>query len=136
MVGELVEETRGRDTVMTPEIISKLEQAFLLGCSDLEACFFADIGKTTLYNYQKANPDFAERKEKLKQSPILAARQSVVDGFKEDAHLALKYLERKRKKEFGLRSSVDMTSGGEKLKSFSFNVRELVNADRPENTNN
>ena len=61
------ENKRGRPTIITPEIIAKLEQAFSLGCSDLEACIYADIGKTALYDYQEKNPEFTERKEALKQ---------------------------------------------------------------------
>lgn len=96
---------------MTPEKISKLEEAFMLGCSDLEACLFADIGKTTLYNYQNENPDFTERKEKLKENPILLARRSVVNSMTEDGDLALKFLERKRKDEFGTKSTTEHTGG-------------------------
>ena len=61
---------------MTEAVLRKLEDAFALGCTDLEACLYADISKTTLYDYQKDHPEFAERKEKLKETPTLkAARQ-------------------------------------------------------------
>jgi len=69
----------GRPTVMTEDVIRKLEHAFSLGCTDLEACFFANIGKTSLYKYQDENPEFTERKELLKQSPIFKARQKIYD---------------------------------------------------------
>lgn len=93
----------GRPTKFTPETVKKLEEAFLMGCSDLEACLVADISKTSLYNYQNANPEFVERKEKLKETPILNARQCVINEVKSNPDMALKYLERKRKKEFSLR---------------------------------
>ena len=99
----------GRPTVVTPEILNKLEQAFLMGCSDLEACFIAGIGKTALYDYQKANPDFTERKEEMKQKPIILARTSVINAMKNDGDLALKFLERKRKDEFGVKQTFDHT---------------------------
>lgn len=95
----------GRPTVMTPEVVNKLEEAFLLGCTDLEACFAAGISKQTLYNYQDANPDFIDRKEQLKENPIYLARTSVVNAMKLDGDLALKYLERKRKDEFGTKTT-------------------------------
>jgi len=94
----------GRPTKMTEITVKKLEEAFALGCTDLEACLMADITKKTLYNYQDANPEFVHRKEMLKETPILAARKSVFKGFAEDSNLALKYLERKKKSEFSLRS--------------------------------
>lgn len=102
----------GRPTIMTPETIAKLEEAFMMGCGDLEACLFADISKTTLYNYQQDNPEFVERKEKLKENPILLARGSVVRKLNEDPDLALKFLERKKKDEFSLKS--DLNIGGQK----------------------
>lgn len=90
----------GRPTIMTPETISKLEEIFSLGGSDEEACFYADIGKTTLYNYQKEFPEFVERKEALKETPILKARRTVVKALEDPSH-AFKFLERKKRGEFG-----------------------------------
>lgn len=92
----------GRPTVFTPETISKLEQVFALGGTDLEACFFAGIGKTALYNYQNENPEFVERKEALKEKPFLKARQTIISALDNPVH-AQWYMERKKKKEFALR---------------------------------
>lgn len=96
---------------MTSEVLSKLEEAFMMGCSDREACLFAGIGTATLYNYQKENPDFVERKDELKENPILIARTSVMRGLKGDPDLALKFLERKNKAEFSLRSELTGAEG-------------------------
>lgn len=117
----------GRPTVFTESVILKLEQAFALGCSDREACFYAGVATTPFYEYCKKNPKFRERKELLKESPILAARQSVLDGIignpgkvvswidrkgihrevatpiMQDPNLAMRFLERKKKDEFGQR---------------------------------
>lgn len=89
-----------RPTVMTDDIIDKLEYAFSLGCSDNEACLHAGIAPATLYKYQEDNPKFTERKHLLKESPILLARQSVLKGLKDNPDLALKFLERRKKDEF------------------------------------
>ena len=94
----------GRPAAMTPLVLRKLEEVFALGGTDEEACLFAGIGKTTLYEFQKQNPEFAERKETLKQSPVLKARQTVVKAIEKDPTLAFKYLERKRKDEFSPRT--------------------------------
>ena len=66
--------TAGRPLKMTPEVIQKLEVAFVAGCTDLEACCYADISKSSLYNYCDAHPEFMERKETLKNQPIMQAR--------------------------------------------------------------
>jgi hypothetical protein len=97
----------GRPTKMTPETIKKLEEAWAFGCSDLEACFYADITSQTLTTYQNANPEFLDRKERLKQRPVLIARQTVVRDISHNSDLALKFLERKRKKEFSTRTEQD-----------------------------
>lgn len=93
-----------RPTVMTEEVLSKLEEAFAWGCTDVEACLHADIAAKTLYLYQEKNPEFIQRKEALKENPILLARSTVIKGFMKSPELALKYLERKKKDEFSLRS--------------------------------
>lgn len=101
----------GRPPAMTPETIAKLEEAFALGCTDREACLWADIATTTLYKYQEKNLDFAERKAQLKETPILKARLSIVSALKDDPKLALSYLERKLKSEFSLRQELTGADG-------------------------
>lgn len=102
----------GRPTIMTGEVIHKLEEAFAMGCSDREACLFADIASATLYNFQSANPDFIERKALLKENPILLARQEVIKGFKDNPDHSLRFLERRKKDEFSLRHELTGSEGG------------------------
>lgn len=92
---------------MTPETLAKLEQAFSLGCSDLEACIFADIHPTVLYRFQEKNPEFRERKEMLKQKLVLKARTVVAEALKnKDENTAKWYLERKARDEFAAKQEV------------------------------
>lgn len=101
-----------RPTVMTAEVINKLEEAFAWGCSDTEACLWADIAPATLYQYQEKNPEFAERKAELKETPIMLSRKAVVQAIKKgDRITALSYLERKAKKEFSLRQELTGADG-------------------------
>ena len=93
-----------RPTKMTQEIIAKLEQAYAMDCTDVEACLYADISHQTLYDYQKKCPEFVERKQALKNRPFLIARNTLIQGIKSDPDLALKYMERKKKDEFSLRT--------------------------------
>lgn len=102
-------EKRGRKTVMTPEVIAKLEEAFGWGCSDVEACLWAEIAPATLYQYQEKNPKFAERKADLKETPVLLARKTVVNAIKKgDRTTAMQYLERKKKDEFSTKTENDV----------------------------
>lgn len=100
----------GRPTKMTEATLGKLEEAFAFGASDKEACFYADINPDTLYEYQKKYPKFTERKEALKQLPILKARKTIVDSLS-DPKNAQWYLERKAKQEFALRQEVTGADG-------------------------
>ena len=85
-----------------------------MGCTDEEACFYADIPMRTFYDYQKDKPEFSHRKKLLKQSPIFKARKSVVEGLENDSNLALKYLERKKKDEFSLKQEHEHSSNPDK----------------------
>ena len=94
----------GRPTVMTDEVVRKLEWAFSIGCSDAEACFFAGISKQTLYDYQEKNPEYVDRKALLKEKMVLKARTVVANALNnEDKDMARWFLERKRKQEFSAR---------------------------------
>lgn len=95
----------GRPAAITTEIIGKLEVAFLNGASDKEACFVAGIGATTLYEYCNDNPQFAERKEALKEMIKYKARSNVSKAINDgDKPLSQWYLERKAKDEFSVRT--------------------------------
>jgi len=98
-----------RPTKMTEAVLGKLEQAFAYGSSDKEACFYAGINPDTMYDYQKLHPEFTERKEALKERPILEARQKVVGDIKNDVKVAQWYLERKRKSEFSTKIETEQT---------------------------
>jgi hypothetical protein len=100
----------GRPTICTPETVHKLETAFALGCTDHEACLFANISPATLYNYQNDNPQFLDRKQALKESPILKARTELVKGLEGNPELALKFLERKKRDEFALKTEIDQAT--------------------------
>lgn len=100
----------GRPSSMTPEVISKLEEVFAIGGSDAEACFYADISHQTLYKYQNENPEFTERKNALKERPILKARQTIIKNL-DDADTAKWFLQRKKKGEFSERQELTGAEG-------------------------
>lgn len=106
----------GRPTKMTEAVIGKLEEAFSMGATDLEACFHADISGDVLYDYQKKHPEFTERKKALKEKLVLKARKNVQDALEEgDKDISKWYLERKKKDEFSTKSNTDITSKGDKV---------------------
>jgi hypothetical protein len=96
-----------------PLKLTKLEQAFAIGCTDKEACGYADLTEKQLYYYEKMFPDFGSRKQVLKDKVILKARQTVANEVDKSYANAMDLLKRKRKAEFG--DNVDITTDGEKL---------------------
>lgn len=101
----------GRPTKIDEEVLKKLHQAFSIGCSDEEACSYANISHQTLYNYQKVNKEFVEYKEQLKKNPILKAKYVVVKAIEKDPKIALDYLKCKLKDEFNTRTEITGVDG-------------------------
>ena len=102
----------GRPTKVTPEVVTKLEQAFSMGCTDEEACLFADISRMSLQRYQEAHPSFRDRKALLKQKLVLKARSVIAEALnRKDENTAKWYLERKAKNEFSARQELTGSDG-------------------------
>lgn len=113
--------------VMHPEKILKLEQAFAQGNTDEDACAYADISRSQFYYWcREINPQFQQRKEDLKAQPILQMNNVLVRaaiGWREmdgetvvkihppDLDTAKWYLERKRRKDFALRTELTGAEG-------------------------
>lgn len=96
-----------------PEKLTKLEQAFAIGCTDKEACGYAELTEKQLYYYERQHPDFGSRKEVLKNTVVLKAKQTVANKVGASYHTAIDYLKRTRKGEYG--DNIDHTTKGEKI---------------------
>jgi hypothetical protein len=103
----------GRPSLDTPGVRSKIEEAAALDASVEEIAFWADISRDTYYEILKKDPAFSDRITKLREKPIIAARQRVVKGALESYGNAMDYLKRKKRAEFG--DNVDHTTGGKPL---------------------
>lgn len=81
------------------KVISKLEDAFKMGCSNIEACLHAEISQRTLYRWIEEDEELKHRFEELKETVILKARKTIFDNI-QDPQTARWLLERKKKDEF------------------------------------
>lgn len=110
--------TAGRPPKITSEVLQKLEYAFMMGCTDTEACLYADIGTSTLYDYQNNHPEFTERKEQLKDNLKLRSKLNLGESItvERDVDNSKWYLERKAKNEFSTKVEQDVTSKGQQIK--------------------
>ncbi len=71
----------GKYTKLTTETVNKLEEVFALDGTIEEACLFADISRTTYYNWIKDNPEMEERFEFLKNG-MTPAHQETTELYK------------------------------------------------------
>lgn len=95
----------GRSTVMTPQVLAKLEECFAKGYNDYQSYKSAGISKDAFYDYKKSHPDFSEKIQWLKDNPLILAKENVYDKIAEgDIKTSQWYLERKAKDEFSLRT--------------------------------
>lgn len=95
-----------------PPILHKLEDAFLMGFTNIQACHWANISQETFYSVVKQHPEYSERFETLRNSPKLKAIKNITDSIKEgDVDNSKWYLERKAKEEFAPRTEVTGPEG-------------------------
>ncbi len=84
--------------------IERLISAFKMDAAIMEACAYAGITYEQYKYFNEIHPDFSTVKQLCNELPTLQARQEVVKGIANDKEFALKYLERKKKNEFSLRT--------------------------------
>lgn len=106
-------EGKQKRSKLTPETIKKLEEVFAMDGSVPEACYYANISEPTYYAWIKENPALEEQFKRLREKPILKARQIVMQRMSDSYQNAMDYLKRKKRLEFG--DNVDHTSGGQNI---------------------
>lgn len=102
----------GRPTKLTEEMRRKIEEAAALDASMEEIAFYAGVHRSTLYEWVAQDKDLSDRIQELRERPILKARQTITKALDDPNH-AFRYLEKKRRKEFG--NSVDVTTDGKPM---------------------
>lgn len=99
----------GRPSVVTKEVIEKLEQAFMIGCTDVEACLFANISPAALYLYQNKNPEYIERKDMLKKTLNVKAKANLANSInRQDVADSKWHLERRARDEYSVKTDHDV----------------------------
>lgn len=111
----------GRPSKIDKAVVGKLREAFLMGCTDAEACQYADIDRSILYDYQKKYPEFTDQKEQWKSSPVLKAKKTVFDNL-DKIGVAQWYLEKKCPDEFVTKQKQEV-SGNIGLKPLDINIK-------------
>ena len=103
-----------RPTKLNNSTIQKLRDAFKMDCTVLEACWYANIGKSTYYDWISENKEFSDEIEVSKKYLELRSRQVIANSIEWwDTKTAMWYLERKRRKEFSINYIVEEKETGE-----------------------
>lgn len=101
-----------RPSKKTDEVIRKIEEVAALDGSVEEMAYYAGVHKDTVYAWLAEDKEFSDRIQSLRNRPVLKARQTINKALDDPNH-AFKYVERKRRKEFGV--NVDVTTEGKAL---------------------
>ena len=119
-------EGKQKSPKLTEDTIRKLEEAFSIDASVKEACYYADISTDTFYRWIKKYPKLSYKLERLREKPVLKARQTVVRSL-DNPDYAFKYLERKKKDEFSPRQELTGKDGNPIETSYEIKLNEIRN---------
>ena len=119
-------EGKQKSPKLTEDTIRKLEEAFSIDASVKEACYYADISTDTFYRWIKEYPKLSYKLERLREKPVLKARQTVVKSL-DNPDYAFKYLERKKKDEFSPRQELTGKDGNPIETSYEIKLNEIRN---------
>ena len=119
-------EGKQKSPKLTEDTIRKLEEAFSIDASVKEACYYADISTDTFYRWIKLYPKLSYKLERLREKPVLKARQTVVKSL-DNPDYAFKYLERKKKDEFSPRQELTGKDGESIKTSYEIKLNEIRN---------
>lgn len=93
--------TKGRPSLITNQVVKKLEEAFKIGLNTSEACRYAGISRQIFYNKLEVDTEFLDIIDSAKDHLKLLALGVIGNHIsKGDLQTAKWYLERKYKKEF------------------------------------
>ena len=100
----------GRPRAIQEKQLQQWKEAFLMGCTNREACLYADVCESTFYDFLKDYPEYSEKIDIWKNYEKVKARMVVHKALdKGDREMAKWYLERKAKDEFSTKQEVDAT---------------------------
>ena len=113
---------------LTPEMKSKIEEVAALDGTVEEMAYYCDVSRQSIYNYLEEDKELFDKVERLRQRPILLARQTINKKMTESYSNAMDYVKRKKRQEFG--DNIDMTSDGKPLTVQIVNYADNTNTSQ------
>jgi len=98
---QLEKQKTGRPSVMTADVIRKLEVAFAAGFGVTASCYYSGISTSTYYEHVALNKDFSDKMNLAQEFSTHRARQVVLQAINNgDVKAAQWWLEHKARLEF------------------------------------
>jgi predicted DNA-binding protein YlxM (UPF0122 family) len=97
----------GRPPKLTKENRVKILELAALDASVAEMAMYCNVSKQTVYNWLDGDKELFDEVERLRETPILAIRRSILEKAHDSYQNGMDYLKRKRKAEFGDESTVN-----------------------------
>ena len=116
----------GRPTVMTDEVIRKVEEGACRGLNMSQAALYAGVSRSALYEYCGSHPEFKDRIDHLREKVGMKAVLNISDEI--EAHstdVSKWYLERRLSQEYSPRAEAALTVSA----SLSLQDKEKALAD-------
>ena len=120
--------------VMTDNVIRKLDEAFMYGLSDRQACLYAEIPYSTFTSWLEKNEDYRTKKELLKENPKLRAKINVAKSIGNGDLYDSRWLLERTDKDFNPKTQIGNIEG-ETFKTETttdlskLSVEELINLE-------
>lgn len=107
------EKTNEDYTDFSEDVLQKLEECFLQGLNNTEACLMANISQETFYGILRVNDSRKERFKLLKENTKVLAKRNIHNEIKKgDKETSKWYLERKDKE---FKNKTDITTDDESI---------------------
>lgn len=108
IASQLGQNTVGRPTVVTPEVVTKLVSILQRGLSITKACSYARIDRTSFYRKYNNDIAFRNKIDDARNFATIVAAEIVVDDIvkHKNVQTAKWYLERKDPEEFSQKAQV------------------------------
>lgn len=76
-------------TKLSPEVVQKLKQAFAIGATVKQACYYAEISERTYYNWVEKNPVLLQEFDAMRERLPLAAKTNIATAIESTKDIGL-----------------------------------------------
>ncbi|WP_299081645.1 hypothetical protein [uncultured Paraglaciecola sp.] len=112
----------GRPTVMTDEVVAKLEEGFELGFNKTEACLHAGIARSVLYDYIDATKGYSDRIDVLRTRPSMKAKRVISGAMDQGDAQTARWLLEKTNKDYNPKTQLDHTTSDGSMKPTTIEI--------------